>query len=312
MNCFTLMYVLQKPEDSSEHGALPVLAPLLWRQLVCRGWLCLPAPSPMAPSAPWAGAAVSPGLALGRDTSSPWPHSGDSHHPTHGRYGTAGCLNPAGRLSAHFPKLRGRGMPGPWPRGPLSHQDDDARAPVRHQGPQDHPVPSPGSPAQDMPSPKADALRELSSGEGAGHPLQVQWLEGDKDEVDAGPEVHCTLWVHEVMRCSCANIQLKASNLCSVHPRGQQEGRSRNESACRASPRLPVPPGRDTRSPWPAAKSGHGEHRAGVCPRVGGSREQGQQQPPPTIAGLVLADSTGWPGGGVHQGPRETGRGQAP
>lgn len=55
---------------------------------------CLPAPGPMAPPGPWAGPAASPGLALGRDTSSPWPHSRDSYHLTHGHYGTPGCPKP--------------------------------------------------------------------------------------------------------------------------------------------------------------------------------------------------------------------------
>lgn len=44
---------------------------------------CLPAPSPVASPAPWAGPAASPGLAVGRDISSPWPCYGDSCHPTH-------------------------------------------------------------------------------------------------------------------------------------------------------------------------------------------------------------------------------------
>lgn len=51
------------------------------------------------------------------------------------------------------------------------------------------------------------------------------------DLVDTGPKVHCTLWVHEVMGCSHANIQLKASDICSVHPKGQQDGVSQNKGA---------------------------------------------------------------------------------
>lgn len=122
---------------------------------------------------------------------------------------------------------------------------------------------SPGSPAQEVLSPEANALCERSSGEGAGHPLQVQRLEGDKDEVDTRPEVHCALRVHEVMGCSHANIQLKASNLCSVHPRGQQEGTSQSEGGHRASPRLLVPPGRDTSNLF-SSKEGSGLSQ-GLC-----------------------------------------------
>lgn len=227
-----------------------------------------------------------------------------SHYPTHGGYGTAGCLSPAGMSQCPLPQIAVQRDARTLAQGPFIPPQPWCQAPSEAlQGPQDHPTSSL----------KADALCELSSGEGTGHPLQVQWLEGDKDEVDARPEVHCALWIHEVMGCSHANIQLKASDLRSVHPRGQWEGMSQNEGARCASPRLLVPPGRDTRSLWPAAKRGYGQHRASVCPRWGGSRDQSQQPshphppPPPAIAGLVLADFTG--GAGACQGPREMGRG---
>lgn len=82
-----------------------------------------------------------------------------------------------------------------------------------------------------MPSPKVDTLCEFSGGEGGGHPLQVQRFEGDEDKVDIGPKVHCTLCAQRVMGCSHANIQPKASDLCSVHPEGQQDGVSQNKGA---------------------------------------------------------------------------------
>lgn len=142
-----------------------------------------------------------------------------SHYPTHGGYGTAGCLSPAAMSQCPLPQIAVQRDARTLAQGPFIPPQLWCQAPSEAlQGPQDYPTSSL----------KADALRELSSGEGTGHPLQVQWFEGDKDEVDARPEVHCTLWIHEVMGCSHANIQLKASDLRSVHPGGQWEGMSQN------------------------------------------------------------------------------------
>lgn len=65
---------------------------------------------------------------------------------------------------------------------------------------------------------------ELSRGEGAGHPLQIQWLKGDEDKVDTRPEVHRALRVHEVMGRPRTDIHLKARCLSSVHPQHPMVG----------------------------------------------------------------------------------------
>lgn len=121
---------------------------------------------------------------------------------------------------------------------------------------------APGPPTQEPLFPEnqdggGDALCELSRGEGAGHPLQIQWLKGDEDKVDTRPEVHRALRVHEVMGRPRTDIHLKARCLSSVHPRGQREGVSQNEGTHHAGPgppgRTPGEPGQqgaENVSPW--------------------------------------------------------------
>lgn len=151
MNCFTLTYVLQKPEDSSERGAQPLPGLLLGKQLLCRRWLC--------PPAPW-----HPHLGLAQQHPLAWlwegahqaygPTVGTATTPPTGIMGLQETPALQGQVSAHSHQLCCRGLPGLLPRGPLSHQPHGARSPARHWGLQDHPAPSPGAPAQEVHLPK--------------------------------------------------------------------------------------------------------------------------------------------------------------
>lgn len=60
----------------------------------------------------------------------------------------------------------------------------------------------------------------LSSGECAGDPQQVQGLEGHQDEADIGCQVLGTLWVHEVVGGVAACILLIAHRGGQVDPEG--------------------------------------------------------------------------------------------
>ena len=58
----------------------------------------------------------------------------------------------------------------------------------------------------------------LSSGECAGAPQQVQGLEGHQDEADIGCQVLGTLWVHEVVGGVAACILLIAQRGRQIDP----------------------------------------------------------------------------------------------
>lgn len=60
---------------------------------------------------------------------------------------------------------------------------------------------------------------DFASGQSAGQPLYVSQFERQKHKTDSVVNIHCTLWVQKVMRCSISNIVFKSSSHCFVHPK---------------------------------------------------------------------------------------------
>ena len=59
---------------------------------------------------------------------------------------------------------------------------------------------------------------DRAGGKRAGQPLQVSQFERQEDEAHARCNVHCALWVQEMMRRPIPNIFLKPSSHRLVHP----------------------------------------------------------------------------------------------
>lgn len=59
---------------------------------------------------------------------------------------------------------------------------------------------------------------DCSGGQRAGQPLQVSQFEWQQDEAGTITDVHCTLWVQEMMRRPTTDIFLKPFSHCLVHP----------------------------------------------------------------------------------------------
>lgn len=59
---------------------------------------------------------------------------------------------------------------------------------------------------------------DCSGGQRAGQPLQVSQFEWQQDEAGTITDVHCTLWVQEVMRRPTTDIFLKPFSHRLVHP----------------------------------------------------------------------------------------------
>lgn len=68
---------------------------------------------------------------------------------------------------------------------------------------------------------------DLSRGQSAGDPHQVQRLEGNQNEADVGRQVLGALRVHEVMRGVAAGVFFEAHGRSQVDP-GNQQGCFRN------------------------------------------------------------------------------------
>lgn len=60
---------------------------------------------------------------------------------------------------------------------------------------------------------------DFASGQSAGQPLYVSQFEREKHKTDSVVNIHCTLWVQKVMRCSISNIFFKSPSHCLVHPK---------------------------------------------------------------------------------------------
>lgn len=63
---------------------------------------------------------------------------------------------------------------------------------------------------------------DLSGGQGAGDPNQVQCFERNQDKADVGRKVFGTLWVHEVVRGVAAGVVLVAHSGGQIDPGGDR------------------------------------------------------------------------------------------
>lgn len=60
---------------------------------------------------------------------------------------------------------------------------------------------------------------DFASGQSARQPLDVSQFERKEDETDSVVDIHGTLWVQEVVRCSISNVFFKSSSHRLVHPK---------------------------------------------------------------------------------------------